>query len=409
MFLQVCLYAQMPVRQNSLQVKADPTHRSKLMELRNKNQTKAFHNRWYNLGFTFNLVYQTYSDFYATPLFPDTLIDIHYSNGVAKPFIHVASVVLDPTHPYFGSIGSPGENLYLNEDISYTLDSLEVWFNYQRNHSDVTLADTLIVQYFTFDPSFTPNEWVGKEIEDAFGVDTLRVADLNFSQKTKSLFANPALTIQTSKVALSIKDTGESLKLINTNKFAVNAGLPVGASIYFKPSYAYKLNDQSTLLNTFWMEAWKEATETTGDIYPIQIKNDLNATYYGDYYTLYDFYNYSGWYQKMAPVYMMGPAFDRDHLALFFNLSASQSATVKETYKNVFSVWPNPCKGTCYFSTQKKEMAQIQLFSSDGKLIETYPINPTDNNINISDLLPGFYLLNYTSAKCSVTKQLIIN
>ena len=72
-----------------------------------------------------------------------------------------------------------------------------------------------------------------------------------------------------------------------------------------------------------------------------------------------------------------------------------------------FKVFPNPTNNKVYFNT--KENVSIKIYTILGKLIVSSEITKSKNNIDISELTKGVYLLKINADKQFITKKLIKN
>lgn len=97
-------------------------------------------------------------------------------------------------------------------------------------------------------------------------------------------------------------------------------------------------------------------------------------------------------------------------LSITFDGIGSHTSTLST--KNVafesFKMFPNPVNGNrVYFSVT--EDATIQIYNVLGKLIQSTEVTKSKNNIDISNLSKGVYLLKVNSGKQFITKKLIKN
>ena len=79
----------------------------------------------------------------------------------------------------------------------------------------------------------------------------------------------------------------------------------------------------------------------------------------------------------------------------------------EENLKNL-TIYPNPTNGnTLYFNVTKE--VTIKMYNVLGKLIKTNKINSKNNNLDISSLRKGIYLLKINSENQFVTRKIIKN
>ena len=85
----------------------------------------------------------------------------------------------------------------------------------------------------------------------------------------------------------------------------------------------------------------------------------------------------------------------------------STLSTISSAFES-FKMFPNPTNGDrVYFSVT--EDATINIYNVIGKLVSTRAVTKSKNNINISELSKGVYLLKINSGKQFITKKLIKN
>jgi chitodextrinase len=88
--------------------------------------------------------------------------------------------------------------------------------------------------------------------------------------------------------------------------------------------------------------------------------------------------------------------------------SHTSTLSTKNIAFESFKMYPNPTNGnSVYFNVT--EDATIKIFNVLGKIITSSEITKSKNNINISELAKGIYLLQINSGKQFITKKLIIN
>ena len=88
--------------------------------------------------------------------------------------------------------------------------------------------------------------------------------------------------------------------------------------------------------------------------------------------------------------------------------SHTATLSVENIAFNSFKMYPNPTDGsTIYFKVSQE--ATVKMYTILGKLIKTSEISASKNNIDISKLTAGIYLLRIQMNKELITKKLIIN
>ena len=101
-----------------------------------------------------------------------------------------------------------------------------------------------------------------------------------------------------------------------------------------------------------------------------------------------------------------------DYQTKVFNLPGEIPTSImedKNLSNNSLSIYPNPNNGSFSINLQSSEgISTIDLFSSTGKLINSYKASGNNLNITNSGLSEGLYLLNATSNKLYLRSKIII-
>ena len=79
---------------------------------------------------------------------------------------------------------------------------------------------------------------------------------------------------------------------------------------------------------------------------------------------------------------------------------------VKDVFLNNLKMYPNPNSGKNLFFTISKT-TKITIFNVLGKQVKSFTLNPNNNNIDISDLSKGVYLVKISGDNTYTTKKLI--
>lgn len=81
----------------------------------------------------------------------------------------------------------------------------------------------------------------------------------------------------------------------------------------------------------------------------------------------------------------------------FFQFCPLTAPTYVEAPETEFKLFPNPLKDRLFIQSNKENISQIQILSIDGKIIHYSTPEPSQlNNMDISHLKPGVYLLHIT-------------
>ncbi len=87
-----------------------------------------------------------------------------------------------------------------------------------------------------------------------------------------------------------------------------------------------------------------------------------------------------------------------------------QSFNIDNEFLSSFKLYPNPTSGNLNFEwnrNQKNEKLQIKIYAVDGKLISVENYKNAPQNINVSNLPSGVYLLHLNTSNQSIVKRLI--
>lgn len=96
---------------------------------------------WFNYGREISNIASS-MPYFRNFLFPDSTVQVEFSNGYGYVWIHSLAQVLDPTSNYFITLGGG-----ISKDATYTLDSIAIPYRYRRVQT--AFPDTLIIQIFT--------------------------------------------------------------------------------------------------------------------------------------------------------------------------------------------------------------------------------------------------------------------
>lgn len=93
--------------------------------------------------------------------------------------------------------------------------------------------------------------------------------------------------------------------------------------------------------------------------------------------------------------------------------TTNTSSTKKLEIGNNITVYPNPSTGIIHIENLEKNLhnpiEMIQLFNSEGRLIQYYQENSIQSSIDLSDLPKGAYYLKVQTTKQTAIKKLILN
>lgn len=88
---------------------------------------------------------------------------------------------------------------------------------------------------------------------------------------------------------------------------------------------------------------------------------------------------------------------------------ACATLSVERANATVFSIFPNPAKGTVTISSNLEENTRLGIYDITGKLMHSNTISFGNNRLNIGALSSGVYLMRVSTSTKTVTKKLIVN
>lgn len=92
-----------------------------------------------------------------------------------------------------------------------------------------------------------------------------------------------------------------------------------------------------------------------------------------------------------------------------FSESVSERSKIKLT-ENEFDFYPNPAGNYAYVRTnlEKDQMAEVAIFSFTGKQVQSVVTNKTWTQINLKDIDPGSYIIQWKTSTGTFAKKIII-
>lgn len=88
--------------------------------------------------------------------------------------------------------------------------------------------------------------------------------------------------------------------------------------------------------------------------------------------------------------------------------SYDSTLSVENEKELVFSIYPNPAKSTVNVSSNLEQATHLSVYDLTGKQVLSNTISFGNNNINISSLSSGVYVMRVSTPAQTVTKKLII-
>lgn len=367
---------------------------------------------WYDYGGTYSDAYGASVLYFSDFLFPDTA-KFDYTNGVGRSFYYKMASIIDPTAELFKTY----VDVDFNKFLPYFVDSVYIPFVYHR-HTPDTIRDTLIVEVGS-DSLMDVLVRNTPDLVPSFGYSSVEFEYLKFIAGPDGIGAMEAPKKQTIKVVMDknwITNVTQSDMLtmalpLNLPRFKGDENIFV--AIYFKPGYAYNINDTITRTgNSFQTIMWEEQGLNT---FPEYHPGEYNCSYFANYYNLDP--GMGLMYEGFFPYYTI-PAWPKDlpeHFGFGVNIRYDEAwLSVNSIDKNSsVSCYPNPAndKVLIKYSLDHSENISINIYSVDGKLVLTenkglQAKGDHSSEINITDLNTGIYFISVNGSKL---QKLIIN
>jgi hypothetical protein len=393
-------------------------HKENMRTLNSKNTES----RWYNYAFALDDILGGIASLSWNNLFPDSTILVDYSSGYGGTWIHLLGNTLDPKSDWFNDPGFfPGE-LYINEHMPYTVDTVGMQFYYWRNHPDPTIVDTLIFEVFTNNVSSDmPIYFFGptSSVAGSYGVDTLRFGAYLFNAHDLSSKATSKRTYKfplTEAFANDTLDDGSLIAYISTADMGqIDAGKLVGVTANFKPGYSWNPNlDTLVQKNRLVFLSYEENGEETWSNFT---KGDYNESHIA---TPSSFDPASSWYEFQIPEWAFTAAsFSYENHLFYYKLTADVSGIgVERPTENTVSLsqnHPNPFSNTTSVRYTLNEATNVSfdLFDQTGRMVmsinrgvEAAGMQTID--IDANDLSNGIYFYTLTAGNQKATKKMVV-
>jgi hypothetical protein len=333
--------------------------------------------------------------FWQMSMMPDslTLIGPFTDGTYGSQWIHSAATIVDPT-----------EDLYdwLDENNSYTIDSLSIAYIYERN-LDASVVDTMRIQ-------------VINHISNTSGFDLDN--DGNTDEETIFAFLEYDYDPNVFKGVLGSQVSQEILVPLTSSDTAVDAwryldiavpgtenraaGERFGIAVDFIPGYSYSLGDTLNNLNRFGIITFEENEDEEPDY-----AYSLNRSYFLRSSVRYNI-NENNWNGVYQPAHGYGANFRFEHHMFYYKLSSPNVGTV-ELDGTTFEVSPNPSTGFVSIeATEALEGVQLNIFNLVGQSVMTTEINGLNTTLNLSGLDKGIYLMNFNMEGQTITKKIVL-
>lgn len=285
-------------------------------------------------------------------------------------------------------------------DTSNTSDNADAW--------DMTPNSTLnggIVSPYRYDADNNPTGWRNQALEDALEVKYQ-------GQEGGSLDEQPGSTSSGNNGTRGVKlydDEDQGFVGSSRRLYQLVPGLTVGNTYTFSidskssddagiPSEVYILNTQIADENGIDANKYNDAEVVAG----MDITND------GGTWVTNTFSFVATTTEVVIYVRALG-ANSKSNQVFYDNISLKMAATasVDDVFSSKVSVYPNPATNFVTVSTSEK-IDRLEIYNLLGKrVVATSKLN--NNNIDVSSLSKGVYLIKFTSGNSVATKKLIKN
>jgi hypothetical protein len=418
----VCsVYAQQSTPENlNRQSLTAPKSTNTIFGFKEKNVERSATSRWYNYGEAADAmlgggVGNGPSELRGNFLFPDSTILVNYSSGPGATWVHNLADVLDVKSTLFNDPTIyPGE-LNLTASDPYRLDSIGVWFLYDRNLSS-SIIDTLVIEYNYV--STTQYSYFMSGVASNLGTDTVMFRSINYDYPSNTLSLAGKQTIKvplTPQVFADSTADGFHYVEVSTNKMQIPAGAQIYTSVSFIPGYTWSANsDFLADMNNVFFLSYKE---NPGN-FPMYTKRDWNCSYIAPISVRYN--NAGGWNGRFIPSFAyMGtaPTYNYEHHLFYYKISTPTSGIQEQLLTNdmLSQNMPNPASNNTLIKYELKESANVSLkvFDLTGK--EVLTINEGSKmagiytvNLNTEALQNGIYFYTLQAGNESATRKMTI-
>ncbi len=383
---------------------------------------------WINWGDTRDLIFGSTAVAYGSYLFPDSTVLAEYgSNTWAYVDIHSAMDVLDVKSDDW--LAKPGFSW--NQFSSYTVDSLALWYVYNRTNPNASVVDTVIVKTYADYAGATAsnlyNTWTGQTwTQTYFQTDTLACLIPKYVFSTNS--PNPgSVTMVTVKIPLTTQDSSANiadLVIKLPSIYNVGANKILFTSFTYKPGVAYSTGDSigGKKLNDF---RFISLEEQGADTYPYYQKCAPAKKYWCDWnessivnnLTRYNVTNNS-WNGYYIPLWAFTKPYGLEHHGMWYKVT-STTVGIKENEAGaglqLGQNLPNPSTGKTQIDYLVPQNTDVVLEINDitGKKImsinEGHKAAGTHSILlNTRELNRGVYFYTLKAGGASLTRKMLV-
>lgn len=402
---------------SSIQIKGKPAKASA--------QQKAYGQYWFNLVEDAAAFVGLDPDGFAPPIQCDTNNLYQFSDGNAHVQFCSVGQVYDWTHPCWNEMynytGAPENVPYLATSNSYSVDSIQMIFLYERGTNVAAdVVDTVAISYII---GFDPEEDVrvlSTSDGPVFIMPALPFNNNTFMASTTCMtssgFTNTLdqSTIIYDKIPLTTEDETIDPEDGESTFFYLTLPTPDGLSnltqkqlavvVTFIPGCDRTPNSLiGTDLSEFRTPMYKEVREGYSDWGSEQLLSDYQTGLFTD---ADNFISGNYFYNVYQPnvVWTGNP---KPWISLLVTCNDCEIVNVPELEKKNITVYPNPATNHFTVNTGNDEKASIQLFNIVGQQVysETFTGSTT---VSVANLRSGVYMLKVNqNGKINTTKVVV--
>lgn len=355
-------------------------------------------------------------------LMNDSTVLASFSDGnggtvYSSPFIHSLGQVLDVTSPTFKqTTGIP--TLDLDKTIAYTVDSMGVYYAYDRVAGSTTV-DTLIVTMYSNATGANMPTYLFTDFATEYGSDTVFFKGQNYNYLTNRPSATGAVT---QKITLDWADTTSFFipKYFSTNSFSVAAGKLLGVGVTFKPGVPVTLNDTiGKQVNQFIFASYELNGENTFPTYTYCPNSASTACDWNVSQVVTSDVRYNldpNWNGSYLPSYAYTQAWPYEgHLFDYLITSSTQVSVAELASKGVSLTqnMPNPANGSTKIAYEltKSDNVVIEVRDITGKQVMVInngkqAAGKYSVEMDLNKLDAGVYFYSLITDNAQITKKM---
>ncbi len=336
-----------------------------------------------------------------TYLFPDSSILAPFGTSYESPWVHKVATILDPISGRLNDPGYfPGE-LNITNTTSFTVDSIEYRFAYQRVNANS--VDTLVFEVgINATTSQSGNYYFAGTSNYGPAVDTAFFRAITYTPTTNSVGTYGTKKIY--KVILNEAFASDTVaggfnvaRIACTDLPASLAGnrYPMCA-VTFKPGYSWSVGPSGEPIDTLTSRNYILITalqENGASTFPTYIERDYNMGYMLPTRVRYNIQPTNGWNGLFIPSIAYTAPFGFEIHPFRWKLSINSPTGIKAS-GNVEGpvVFPNPNNGA--FFVENNNFQTIRVLDALGKTVwEQMPAGQARITVDLQGLNKGMYFI----------------